>query len=46
MMLAELPRTARASEPEEWHWVRPVDCRTAMQEMGDNNVSLIVTDPP
>ena len=46
MMLAELLGTPRASEPEEWRWVSPVDCRTAMPRMGDNSVSLIVTDPP
>lgn len=34
------------STVEEWSWVFPIDCRIAMPRMGENSVSLIVTDPP
>ena len=31
---------------ETERWVLPADCRQAMQDMADNSVSLILTDPP
>ncbi len=33
-------------ESDNPRWVRAADCRTFMQKMEDNGVSLIVTDPP
>ena len=29
-----------------WRWVHPVDCKEVMKSMGENSVSLVLTDPP